>query len=99
MFRDELEELVRAYPGRFRVVHVLSEESAELASGGGPGAEVVSGRIDGHRLSLLVREHAGRPVEWYVAGPPALVDHVSTTLPRLGADPAHVHQEAFTTAD
>ncbi len=89
LFRDELAELVLAYPGRLTVRHHLSRESCPP-----PG---VRGRIDRAALAPLLRgELASDSVdEWFLCGPEAMVREASVTLLEHGADPSHVHVELF----
>jgi ring-1,2-phenylacetyl-CoA epoxidase subunit PaaE len=89
MFRQELEDLQTAYPGRFQLVHVLSRETQDV--------ELLNGRLDHERLGrILARLGPVSAVdEWYLCGPSGLVDTGRGLLADLGADPQHVHYEVF----
>jgi ring-1,2-phenylacetyl-CoA epoxidase subunit PaaE len=89
MFLEELEDLKDRYRDRFHLVHLLTQEPAEV--------EMFSGRLDGPRLELIIDSLL--PVdavdEWYLCGPYAMVVELRETLEKRGVDPAHVHAELF----
>ncbi len=89
MFLEELEDLKDRYPQRFHLVHLLTQEPAEV--------ELFSGRLDGDRLGRILDTLL--PVEsvdeWYLCGPYAMVGELRDTLTGRGVDPAHVHAELF----
>jgi len=89
MFLEELEDLKDRYPERFHLVHLLTQEPAEV--------ELFSGRLDGPRLERIAETLL--PVEtvdeWYLCGPYAMVVELRETLQKLGVDPVHVHSELF----
>ncbi|MGW0615778.1 1,2-phenylacetyl-CoA epoxidase subunit PaaE [Streptomyces sp. NPDC002788] len=89
MFAEELADLKDLYPTRFQLAHVLSREPRE--------AEVLSGRLDAERLSVLV--DALVDVEsadhWWLCGPHGMVRAAQQVLAGLGVPADRVHQELF----
>ncbi|MGB3828814.1 MAG: FAD-binding oxidoreductase [Ornithinimicrobium sp.] len=89
MFRQELTALMQAYPDRFRLIHVLSQEK--------PSAGTMTGRIDRDRMHALIGSDL--PVhdvdEWYICGPQPMVLGVQEVLAEHRVDPRHVHREIF----
>ena len=89
MFVEELEDLKDRYRERFHLVHLLTQEPADV--------ELFSGRLDGPRLERILDSLL--PVdtvdEWYLCGPYAMVVELRETLQQRGADPAHIHAELF----
>ena len=78
MFLEELADLKDRYPGRFRLLHVLSRERQE--------AELLSGRLDPPRLRRLL--DALLPVdtvdEWFLCGPFEMVEGAREVLLEAG---------------
>lgn len=93
MFADELADLKDRYPSRFELVHVLSREERE--------ADVLSGRLDEHRLARLVDELV--PVaavdHWWLCGPYGLVETARDVLRARGVEPSKLHRELFYVED
>jgi ring-1,2-phenylacetyl-CoA epoxidase subunit PaaE len=89
MFLEELLDLKNCYPERFEIINVLSRETQDV--------EILSGRLDRQRLSMLL--DALLPVtsidEWFLCGPFDLVQDARATLLDAGADRRHVHLELF----
>ncbi|MDQ3165312.1 MAG: phenylacetate-CoA oxygenase/reductase subunit PaaK [Actinomycetota bacterium] len=89
MFLEELADLKDRYSDRFHLIHLLTQEPAEV--------ELFSGRLDGSRLGRII--DALLPVElvdqWYLCGPYAMVVDLRETLEAHGVDPTHVHSELF----
>lgn len=89
MFLEELEDVKDRFPERFHLVHLLTQEPAEV--------EMFSGRLDGPRLERIIDTLL--PIdgvdEWYLCGPYAMVVELRETLEKLRVDPAHVHAELF----
>ncbi|MER5630727.1 1,2-phenylacetyl-CoA epoxidase subunit PaaE [Streptomyces nitrosporeus] len=89
MFADELADLKDLYPDRFQLAHVLSREPRET--------EILSGRLDAGRLSLLI----GALVDvrtadhWWLCGPHGMVRDARQVLAGLGVPGDRVHQELF----
>ncbi|MGC1209007.1 MAG: FAD-binding oxidoreductase, partial [Ornithinimicrobium sp.] len=89
MFSEELSVLEREYPGRFTLIHVLSQAS--------PQEGVLTGRIDRDRMrSLLDDPVPARDVDhWYVCGPHAMVLGVEDVLAEHDVPSERVHHEIF----
>ncbi|WP_283138902.1 1,2-phenylacetyl-CoA epoxidase subunit PaaE [Rhizohabitans arisaemae] len=89
MFADELADLKDRHPGRLQLAHVLSRESRE--------AEVLSGRLDAERLTLLVDAllPAGAVDHWWLCGPYGMVRDARDVLEGLGVPEERIHQELF----
>ncbi len=90
MFGPELDRLATAHPGRLEVVHVLTREASEPTAW--------TGRLEGALLEEVLEAVAPIEVvdEWFVCGPPGLVEGARDLLGRHGAGSDHVHVEAFT---
>lgn len=82
MFLDELADLKDSYPTRLQLVHVLSREEQ--------GSELLSGRLDGPRLTALLDAFGQDVASWYLCGPLGLVATARELL--AGQD---VHVELF----
>lgn len=92
MFLEELEDLKNRHTDRFALHHVLSREAR--------GVELLDGRIDGERLRRLCSANLLDPAtadEWFLCGPMAMVEELTSTLTALGVDPRRVHRELFFT--
>ncbi|MFE9682074.1 1,2-phenylacetyl-CoA epoxidase subunit PaaE [Streptomyces sp. NPDC006285] len=89
MFADELADLKDLYPARFQLAHVLSREPRE--------AEVLSGRIDAERLSVLVGSlvDVRAADHWWLCGPQGMVADAQRVLTDLGVPGDRVHRELF----
>lgn len=91
MLHDELDHLTRRYPGRLRVLHLLSREHPEDSR--------LHGRITADKLREL--SDAGLVDfadidEAFVCGPVTMADDVTAALPDLGIDPPAIQREIFT---
>lgn len=89
MFLEDLEDLKNRFPSRFQMVHVLSREPQE--------AEILSGRLDAERLGAILDQLVGPDDvdDWFICGPPALIQTARGVLVARGADPGRVHRELF----
>ncbi|MER6915345.1 1,2-phenylacetyl-CoA epoxidase subunit PaaE [Streptomyces sp. NPDC000594] len=89
MFADELADVKDLYPGRFHLAHVLSREPRE--------AEVLSGRLDADRLSVLIDSLVDVEAadHWWLCGPHGMVRDAQRVLAGLGVPDDRVHQELF----
>lgn len=89
MFLEELADLKDRYPDRFAVHHFLSREAQE--------APLADGRLDRARLSLLLATilPPDGVDEWFLCGPPQMVEEARATLLDHGVGPGHVHRELF----
>lgn len=83
-FERELADLVTASAGRFRVVHVISDDPAWTGE---------RGRVDRERLSRLVPDLSGRDV--YLCGPPVMMRGVRAALASLGVPRRRIFFERF----
>jgi ring-1,2-phenylacetyl-CoA epoxidase subunit PaaE len=91
IFRDALSDLKDRYLERFRVVHVLSREGADVT--------LHEGRVDGDKVRALcatVLDPADLD-EVFVCGPQEMSVAVRAALLDLGVDPHRVHVELFGT--
>ena len=89
MFLDEVHDLKDRFPSRLQIVHVLSRETSDV--------ELLSGRLDGPRLtrivSELIREPAG--ADWFLCGPQQMLVDLRAAVSALGVPGAQVHSELF----
>jgi ring-1,2-phenylacetyl-CoA epoxidase subunit PaaE len=82
-------DLKDRYPSRLQVVHVLSREASDV--------ELLSGRLDGDRLSRIVSALLPEPAaaDWFLCGPQQMLVDLRATLSDLGVPDAGVHSELF----
>ncbi|MGQ0483498.1 MAG: fatty acid desaturase [Pseudonocardia sp.] len=88
MFASELADLESRYSDRLEIVHVLSGER---------GSSAHHGRIDGPLLRRLL-DHRIPPSgvdEWFVCGPPGLLETTREVLTGHGVPAERVHAELF----
>jgi len=83
VFRDELDEMASEMHS-LKVLHVLSRQDDW------PGQR---GHIDGGLLTKVVGDFQGR--EFFICGPPPMMDAVETILIDLGASKKRIHTERF----
>ena len=90
MFRDEIDALKNTYMNRLEVHHVLSREDQ--------GADMLKGHIDEAKCISFSQKffNVNEIHEYFICGPEAMINCVSESLVKLGADKAHVHYELFT---
>lgn len=84
VFNGELADLERESSGRFRVVHVLSDD---------PEWQGERGRVDSAMIARLVPDLKVREV--YLCGPPLMMRLVRRTMIELDVDKAMIHYESF----
>ncbi|GIJ47330.1 phenylacetic acid degradation protein [Virgisporangium aliadipatigenens] len=86
MFTEELADLKDRYPQRLHLVYAFSREQRDT--------ELLSGRLDTHRLRRIVDELVDPDGvdEWFLCGPYGLVTAARDTL---GGRAAKVHVELF----
>ena len=93
LFRETLEDLKDRFVDRLSVFHVLSSEAQDIS--------VLNGRLDGNKISLLLRTIV--PAETvdhvFVCGPGTMLDEAEMTLKRLGLRDDQIHLERFTPAE
>ncbi|NKQ52363.1 2Fe-2S iron-sulfur cluster binding domain-containing protein [Amycolatopsis sp. K13G38] len=88
LFADRLARLEHQYPGRLRIVHLLSREH--------PAAPLHHGRISADTLSALLPPPGPDPVDAYLCGPTAMTGEIREALLRRGLRDDRVHSEHFT---
>ncbi len=87
MFADALADLKDRFGARLQLVHVLSREMQP--------SELLSGRLDGPRVTALLKEFELAAVdEWFLCGPLGVVRAARDALVAAGA-PGRVHVELF----
>ncbi len=89
IFREELEALKNAYIGRFRIVHLFSQESL--------GSAIQKGRIDKNKTDSLynafLKNQAIDAV--YLCGPEQMILGVKDSLVAFGVKSEKIHFELF----
>ncbi|MBP2369559.1 ferredoxin-NADP reductase [Pseudonocardia parietis] len=99
MFADELAMLTRRFEGRLTVVHYHSRATSDAAATATEHEEIRYGRLDAERL----REHLGEPrlqdAEWFLCGPPAMLDVAETVLGEHAVPAGQVRRELFVAPD
>ncbi len=88
MFLDEVHDLKDRFPSRLHLVHVLSREASEV--------ELLSGRLDGERLTRIVSAFGLADTDqWFLCGPQQMLAELRRALTELGVPASHVHAELF----
>ncbi|MEU9979015.1 2Fe-2S iron-sulfur cluster-binding protein [Streptomyces sp. NPDC051014] len=89
LLSDELAALKDAFTDRFTVLYVLSRERHQ--------SDLLTGRIDAHRLRRLLTVLGARPEDTVFAlcGPLGLLETARTALAAWGAPPDRVRWETF----
>ena len=88
IFREALDELVAAHPGRLAVRHVLERPPGDWDGGVGQlGPEVARAQLEG--------EVARASSTYWICGPEPMMDAVRTVLVDLGVGAARMHEESF----
>jgi ring-1,2-phenylacetyl-CoA epoxidase subunit PaaE len=92
MCLEELQALKDRYLERLSLHFIMSREPQEVA--------LYNGRIDAARVRQLAASlfRPDQVAGYFVCGPGDMIEQVTATLTELGADPAHIHAEHFTTA-
>jgi ring-1,2-phenylacetyl-CoA epoxidase subunit PaaE len=90
IFREELEELALRFRERLRVVHVLSQENKEGN---------FHGRIDAQLIQTLADSglEMGNGQQYFICGPSAMIEVVSSTLEGKGIPSSKICYELFST--
>lgn len=99
IFDEQIRLLEQSHPGMLTVVHLL--ESTDGKSGSdSKGASVenaIVGVMDRPMVaSLLQKIDRKQDTEFFVCGPPGMMDSVMTVLKESGVDDKHIHREYFT---
>lgn len=93
MFKDALEAMKDRHMGRFRLVHVLSRETQDVA--------LLNGRVDGAKVRDLaergVIDAAGADAV-FLCGPGGMIDEVSGALRGVGVPEERIRFERFAVA-
>lgn len=89
MFLEELADLKDRYTDRLLLLNVLSRETQ--------GAELLHGRIDAGKLSILLDTVVPFDAvdDWFLCGPYGLIEDARTLLLDSGTPQRHVHLELF----
>ncbi len=92
MLLSDIEALRNRFLGRVQISHLLTREHSEVP--------LLSARPDRHRFESLCKAGLlpAQPDEVFVCGPVELVRIVRRVYETAGINPAHVHDELFTTA-
>jgi ring-1,2-phenylacetyl-CoA epoxidase subunit PaaE len=90
IFKEELEGLKDKFIDRFRVMHILSRETAD--------APINNGRIDLKKLDDLKKLIDYKNIdEFFICGPEEMIFSVKDFLEASGIDKKKIHFELFTT--
>lgn len=91
LFREALEDLKDRYLGRLAVHHILSREAQDI--------DLLNGRMTPEKIGLLVRTLGGVEAidDLYLCGPEEMTMAARTVLEEMGAEPARIHVELFST--
>ncbi|WFG42279.1 fatty acid desaturase [Pseudonocardia alni] len=99
MFADELDELVRRSGGRLTVVHHHSRSGAAGSADGsapdGTTRTVVPGRLGADRFAEHLTALPVDDADWFLCGPPPMLDELVGVLDAHGVTPDRVHREFF----
>jgi ring-1,2-phenylacetyl-CoA epoxidase subunit PaaE len=92
LFRGALEDLKDRHLGRLSMLHVLSRERQDV--------DVLCGRLDQQKLSLLLRRMLGGVAidAAYVCGPLGMIEAAEAALAAHGVSAERVQVERFTSA-
>ncbi len=92
MLLEEVEALRNRYLGRLQIWNVLTQEPT--------ASPLFTGRPDRDRLAEFFAHGVlpASPTEVFVCGPEELVDTVRDAYSEQGVDPAHIHDELFTSS-
>jgi ferredoxin-NADP reductase len=83
LFKEQLDELAAAHPGRLKIIHLLSSEG---------------NRLNNIMVEELIRQNAHfdlNKAEFYLCGPFAYMRMVRLTLLFMGIEPARIRKENF----
>ncbi len=92
MFNEALQDLKDRFPGRFTMIHILSQQAQEV--------DLLQGRIDADKIKAII--HALLPAksmdEVFICGPEAMIEVTEKALVDSGVPANRVHSERFTTS-
>jgi ring-1,2-phenylacetyl-CoA epoxidase subunit PaaE len=92
MFNEALQDLKDRFPGRFTMIHILSQQAQEV--------DLLQGRIDADKIKSII--YALLPAksmdEVFICGPEAMIEVTEKALIDSGVPANRVHSERFTTS-
>ena len=90
MFNEALQDLKDRFPGRFTMIHILSQQAQEV--------DLLQGRIDADKVQALVSTllPARSMDEVFICGPEAMITATETALLAAGVPANRVYTERFT---
>jgi len=92
MFNEALQDLKDRFPGRFTMIHILSQQAQEV--------DLLQGRIDANKIKSIINTllPAKSMDEVFICGPEAMIEVTEKALIDSGVSANRVHSERFTTS-
>ena len=92
MFNEALQDLKDRFPGRFTMIHILSQQAQEV--------DLLQGRIDADKIKSIIQAllPAKSMDEVFICGPEAMIEVTEKALIDSGVPANRVHSERFTTS-
>ncbi|MGI9151895.1 MAG: ferredoxin--NADP reductase, partial [Limnohabitans sp.] len=92
MFNEALQDLKDRFPGRFTMIHILSQQAQEV--------DLLQGRIDAEKIKAIIDAllPAKSMDEVFICGPEAMIEVTEKALIDAGVPANRVHSERFTTS-
>ena len=92
MFNEALQDLKDRFPGRFTMIHILSQQAQEV--------DLLQGRIDAQKVKSIINAllPARSMDEVFICGPEAMIEVTEKALIDAGVPANRVHSERFTTS-
>ncbi len=92
MFNEALQDLKDRFPGRFTMIHILSQQAQEV--------DLLQGRIDADKIKAIIDAllPAKSMDEVFICGPEAMIEVTEKALIESGVPANRVHSERFTTS-
>ena len=92
MFNEALQDLKDRFPGRFTMIHILSQQAQEV--------DLLQGRIDAAKVKAIIDAllPAKSMDEVFICGPEAMIEVTEKALIDAGVPANRVHSERFTTS-
>jgi ring-1,2-phenylacetyl-CoA epoxidase subunit PaaE len=92
MFNEALQDLKDRFPGRFTMIHILSQQAQEV--------DLLQGRIDDNKIKAIINAllPAKSMDEVFICGPEAMIEVTEKALIDSGVPANRVHSERFTTS-
>lgn len=91
IFKDQLEELIKKYQGRLRVIHVLEKAPIFWQKG-------YKGRINTSILKKILKalpESSPEQTEYFMCGPSGMMNQISSSFQELKLPLEKLHKEVF----